>query len=155
LNVSAKDKGTGKEASVQIKQSSGLSESEIEKMRKDAEAHAADDKRRVDLASARNEAEHQCYALEKMIKEQGEKLKPQDKEPIEQAIVKVRETAKGDSPETIKAAVNELEQVAQAFAKQLYSQAGATGEGAPTSDAPEASSSKPGDDAIDAEFEVK
>ena len=155
LNVSAKDKGTGKEASVQIKQSSGLSESEIEKMRKDAEAHASEDKRRVELASARNEAEHQCYALEKMMKEQGDKLQAKDKEPIEKAIVKVRETAKGDSPETIKAAVNELEQVAHAFAKSVYSAAGEGG-AAPGGDAgPEPAANKPGDDAIDAEFEVK
>ncbi len=153
LNVSAKDKGTGKEASVQIKQSSGLSESEIEKMRKDAEAHASEDKQRVELASARNEAEHQCYALEKMMKEQGEKLQAKDKEPIESAIAKVRETAKSDNAEAIKSAVNELEQVAHAFAKSVYS---AAGEGAATGEqsAPEAAN-KPGDDAIDAEFEVK
>jgi molecular chaperone DnaK len=156
LNVSAKDKGTGKEASVQIKQSSGLSTEEIERMRKEAEANAADDKRKVELATARNEAEHQAYALEKMIKEQGEKLSAGDKEPLEKAIAKVRETAKGDNPETIKSAVNELEQVAHAFAKTLYSQPGA--EGGPASDAdagPTAGGQKPGDDAIDAEFEVK
>lgn len=156
LNVSAKDKGTGKEASVQIKQSSGLDESEIERMRKDAESHAAEDKRRVELASARNDAEHQCYALEKMIKEQGEKLSASDKEPLEKAIAKVRETAKEDNVDAIKSAVNELEQVSHAFAKTLYSQ---TGEGGATAagagpQEPE-SGSKPGDDAIDAEFEVK
>jgi molecular chaperone DnaK len=157
LNVSAKDKGTGKEASVQIKQSSGLNESEIERMRKDAESHAAEDKRRVELASARNDAEHQCYALEKMIKEQGEKLSASDKEPLEKAIAKVRETAKQDDVDAIKSAVNELEQVSHAFAKTLYSQAGDAG-AAPEAGgaAPEAESGqKPGDDAIDAEFEVK
>jgi molecular chaperone DnaK len=155
LNVSAKDKGTGKEASVQIKQSSGLSTEEIERMRKEAETNAAEDKKKVELATARNEAEHQCYALEKMIKEQGEKLSASDKEPMEKAIAKVRETAKGDNPETIKSAVNELEQVAHAFAKTLYSQPGAEG-AAPGADAgPAAGGQKPGDDAIDAEFEVK
>jgi molecular chaperone DnaK len=156
LNVSAKDKGTGKEASVQIKQSSGLDESEIERMRKDAESHAAEDKRRVELASARNDAEHQCYALEKMIKEQGEKLSAGDKEPLEKAIAKVRETAKEDNVDAIKSAVNELEQVSHAFAKTLYSQTGEAG-AAPESAGPQESESgpKPGDDAIDAEFEVK
>ena len=155
LNVSAKDKGTGKEASVQIKQSSGLSPEEIERMRKEAETNAADDKRKVELATARNEAEHQAYALEKMIKEQGDKLAEKDKEPIEKAIAKVRETAKGDDPEAIKTAVNELEQVAHAFAKTLYNQPGAEG-AAPSPEAgPDAGGQKPGDDAIDAEFEVK
>jgi molecular chaperone DnaK len=155
LNVSAKDKGTGKEASVQIKQSSGLSPEEIERMRKEAEANAAEDKRKVELATARNEAEHQAYALEKMIKEQGDKLAEKDKEPIEKAIAKVRETAKGDSPEAIKSAVNELEQVAQAFAKTLYSQSAADGSSAAPEAGAESSGQKPGDDAIDAEFEVK
>ncbi len=155
LNVSAKDKGTGKEASVQIKQSSGLSPEEIERMRKEAETNAADDKRKVELATARNEAEHQAYALEKMIKEQGDKLAEKDKEPIEKAIAKVRETAKGEDPEAIKTAVNELEQVAHAFAKTLYSQPGAEG-AAPVPEAgAESGGQKPGDDAIDAEFEVK
>jgi molecular chaperone DnaK len=154
LNVSAKDKGTGKEASVQIKQSSGLSPEEIERMRKEAESNAAEDKRKVELATARNDAEHQCYALEKMIKEQGEKLAEKDKEPIEKAIAKVRETAKEDNPEAIKSAVNELEQVAHAFAKTLYTQPGAEGAAAPEG-GPAAAATKPGDDAIDAEFEVK
>jgi molecular chaperone DnaK len=154
LNVSAKDKSSGKEASVQIKQSSGLSTEEIERMRKDAESHAAEDKRKVELATARNDAEHQAYALEKLIKEQGEKLSASDKEPLEKAIAKVRETAKGDNVETIKSAVNDLEQVAQAFVKSIQSQAGAGP--APGGDTGEqAQGPKPGDDAIDAEFEVK
>ena len=155
LNVSAKDKGTGKEASVQIKQSSGLSPEEIERMRKEAETNAADDKRKVELATARNEAEHQAYALEKMIKEQGDKLAEKDKEPIEKAIAKVRETAKGEDPEAIKTAVNELEQVAHAFAKTLYSQPGAEGAAPAPEAGAESGGQKPGDDAIDAEFEVK
>ncbi len=99
LNVSAKDLGTGKEQTVRIEQSSGLSESEIEKMRRDAESHADEDKKKRALVEARNEAESRAYQLEKLIKQQGDKLKDSDKQALEAAIAKVREAAKGDDAE--------------------------------------------------------
>ena len=108
LNVSAKDLGTGKEASVRIEQSSGLSETEIERMRKDAESHAEEDRRKFELVEARNQADQMCYQLEKMMKENAEKLADADKEPLKRAIEKVRAAAKGDDVQAIKSSVGEL-----------------------------------------------
>ncbi len=148
--------GTGKEHTVRIEQSSGLNESEIERMRKDAEAHAAEDKRKRELAEARNQAESMCFQLEKMMKEHADKLSAGDKGPLETAIGKVRETAKGEDTDAIKSAIAELEQVAHAFSKTLYeSKGGAAG----SATADRAAGSQPkgssDDEAIDAEFEVK
>jgi molecular chaperone DnaK len=109
LNVSAKDLGTGTEQTVRIEQSSGLSDTEIEKMRKDADSHADEDKKKRALVEARNEAESRAYQLEKMIKQQGDKLKDSDKSALEAAIAKVREAAKGDDANRIKSAISELE----------------------------------------------
>ncbi len=160
LNVSAKDLGTGTEQTVRIEQSSGLSESEIEKMRRDAESHADEDKKKRALVEARNEAESRAYQLEKLIKQQGEKLRDTDKQSLEAAIAKVREAAKGDDAATIKAAISELEAASHAMSEALYKSAAGAGAG------PEASGSQPGstdgastgaseDDVVDAEFEVK
>ena len=157
LNVSAKDLGTNKEASVRIEQSSGLSDAEIERMQQDAEAHAEDDKQRVELANLRNQGDQLAYQLEKTMKENDEQLTDADKAPLEQAIEKVREKAKGDDIESLKSAVEELEQASHAFSKTIYEKAGAAeaaaadAGGAP----PEAEDTSGDDDAIDAEFEVK
>ncbi|MEX0642159.1 MAG: molecular chaperone DnaK [Pirellulales bacterium] len=161
LSVSAKDLGTGTEQTVRIEQSSGLSDSEIEKMRRDADAHAAEDKKKRALVEARNEAESRAYQLEKLIKQQGEKLRDTDKQAIEAAIAKVREAAKGEDPERIKAAVGELEAASHAMSEALYkATAGASAgpqaagtNGGPTDGA--ATGQSADDDAIDAEFEVK
>src|SRR6188508_1524131 len=160
LSVSAKDLGTGVEQTVRIEQSSGLSESEIEKMRKDADSHAAEDKKKRALVEARNEAESRAYQLEKMIKQQGDKLKDSDKSALEAAIVKVREAAKGDDANRIKSAISELEAASHAMSEALYKSAAGAGAG------PEAGGPQPGaadgastgageDDVVDAEFEVK
>src|SRR5207253_8059637 len=97
LNVSAKDLGTGKEQSVRIEQSSGLTEDEINKMRKDAELHAEEDKRKRQLAELRNQADSMCYQVEKLMKEQGDKIKAGDKAPLEAAIKKASDAAKTDN----------------------------------------------------------
>jgi len=155
LNVSAKELGTGKEQSVKIEQSSGLTESEIDKMRKDAELHADEDKKKRALAEARNQADSMAYSVEKLIKEHGEKLKDADKQPLESAIAKAREAAKSENVDAIKAATAELEQASHALSKVLYEsqQAGAGGAGAGAS---ADGGKKPGDDeVVDAEFEVK
>jgi molecular chaperone DnaK len=154
LHVSAKDLGTGKEASVRIEQSSGLSDTEIEKMQKDAEEHAEEDKRKFELVEARNQADQMCYQLEKMMKENDEKLSDSDKQPLEKAITKVREAAKGDDAQAIKSAVSELEQASHALSKVLYEQA-APEPAAAAATAGDSESSGSNDDAIDAEFEVK
>ncbi len=157
LNVSAKDKGTGKQQSVRIEQSSGLSEEEIQRMRKDAEAHADEDRKKKDLVDARNEAEARSFAMEKLLKEHADKLREADKDAVTKSIEKVREAAKGEDPAKIKAAVSELEQASHALSKTLYeagarpgAEAGAgAGAGAKTDGKGGA------DEPIDAEFEVK
>ena len=96
-----------------------------------------------------------CYQLEKLMKEHQEKLKESDREPLERAVQKTREKAKGDDPAAIKSAIEELEQASHAFSKAIYEKTGAAG-ASPEGDAPQPKSSAAGgDDAIDAEFEVK
>ncbi|MFN5321337.1 MAG: molecular chaperone DnaK [Planctomycetota bacterium] len=151
LNVTAKDLGTGKEAQVAIKESSGLSKDEINRMQTDAESHAEEDRRKFELASARNEADNMCYQLEKMMKEHSEKLKDSDKAPLEAAMKKVREAAEGEDIASIKSAVKELEAASHALSKLMYEKAGATAEAGSAS----GTGKSDGDDAIDAEFEVK
>lgn len=158
LDVRAKDLGTGKEVVQRIEKTSGLSKEEIEKMRRDAEAHADEDKRKLELATLRNQADQMCYQLEKMMKENAEKLRDGDKEPLEKAIQSTREAAKGNDPATIKSAVEQLEAASHAFSKVLYERGGsAGGEQAAGGPAPEAASSggKGDDDVIEGEFEVK
>ena len=154
LNVSAKDLGTGKEANVEIKESSGLSDDEIEKMKSDAEVNAEDDRKQYELVTARNEGETMCYQMEKMMEEHKDKLQDSDKAPLEAAITKVRESITGVDTEAIKSAVKELEQTSHALSKAMYENAEADGEAPPEgADATEAPAAE--DDAIDAEFEVK
>ena len=158
LNVSAKDLGTGKEQSVRIEQSSGLNEAEIEKMRKDAEEHAEEDKKRRELAELRNQADSMCYQVEKLIKENSEKIQESDKGPLETAIAKARDAAKTEDVAAIKSAIGELEQASHGLSKTLYESqqaaGGAAGGDAGQEAAPESGSS--GDDeVVDAEFEVK
>lgn len=157
LNVTAKDLGSGKSAKVEIKQSSGLSKDEIEQMRRDAEAHADEDKEKLELATVRNQADQMCWQLEKMIKENAEKLTDADKEPLEKAIAKTRETAKTSETAAIKSAVEQLEQASHAFSKVLYERGGAASaaEGAEGAEPSETPPGKSDDDVIEGEFEVK
>ncbi len=154
LNVSAREMGSGKEASVKIQQSSGLSKTEIEAMQKDAEEHAEEDRRQFELAEARNKAQHLTYELEKQMRENAEKLNDSDREPLNAAIAKVRKAAESTDTESIKSATNELEQAAQAFSKVLYEKASSGGSASGGGSAQQASGSDD-EDAIDAEFEVK
>ena len=147
LNVSAKDLKNGKQASVKIEQSSGLSKDEIERMRRDAESHAEEDRKQVELAEARNRGENTIHALEKAINDQGDKLAASDREPLEAAIKKLREALGTNDAEAIKLATAELEQTANAFRSAFAS--------TPQSSTASPESKGPNDDAIDAEFEVK
>ena len=149
LNVSAKDLGTNKEASVRIEESSGLSEDEIGSMRDDAEQHAEDDRKAIELVEARNQADQLCYQIEKTISENAETLSDGDKEPLEESISRVRELAQGEDSDAIKAAVSELEQTAHALSKTLYENSQSESEESAATNASD------DDDAIDAEFEVK
>ncbi len=155
LNVAAKDLGTGKEQTVRIEQSSGLSETEIERMRKDADEHAAEDRKKRELAELHNQAESMCFQLEKLIKEHSDKLSGADKSALEAAIKKTRDVASSTDAEAIKAALAELEQASHAVSKTLY-EAGAKAAGPQPAGGPAAGADPgPKDDAIDAEFEVK
>ena len=120
LSVNAKDLGSNKEQSVTIEQSSGLNEEEIEKMRKDAELHAEEDKQKQRLAEVRNRSEALCFQTEKLMKENEEKLSDTDKAPLEAAIAKAREAAKGEDADAIQSAHDALEQASHALSKVLY-----------------------------------
>lgn len=154
LNVKAKELGSGKEASVTMNEAAGLDEAEIEQMRKDAESNADEDKRQFELAEARNKASNMSYQLEKLMKDNDEKLSDADKAPLEQAIEKVKKAADGEDVAVIKQATDELEAASQAFSKVLYEK-GAADSASPAGDAGGAPAADADDDAIDAEFEVK
>ena len=159
VNVSAKDLGTGKEQSIQITASSGLSDADIEKLVKEAEAHAADDKKKQDLISARNQADGLIYGTEKSIKDLGDKLDAALKSDIEGKIASLKTLMEGEDVEAIKKATEELAQASHKLAEQLYSQAQGQQPGA---DAAGAAGAQPGagaaggkkadDDVIDADF---
>ncbi len=158
LNVSAKDLGTGKEQKIRIESSSGLSQSDVEQMRRDAESHAEEDKRKRELIEARNHADQVIYQIEKSLKEHGDKLAESDKAPITSAINNLKEKVKGDDAAAIKAGIEQLSQASHAMAQHLYKQAstaGAGGEAGPAPGGPTPSEPGKKDDVIDAEFEVK
>jgi len=159
VNVSAKDLGTGKEQSIQITASSGLSDADIEKLVKEAEAHAADDKKKQDLISARNQADGLIYGTEKSIKDLGDKLDAALKSDIEGKIASLKTLMEGEDVEAIKKATEELAQASHKLAEQLYSQAqgqqpGAAAAGAAGAQpgAGAAGGKKADDDVIDADF---
>ncbi|HKS38611.1 MAG TPA: molecular chaperone DnaK, partial [Verrucomicrobiae bacterium] len=120
LHVSAKDLGTGKEQKITITASSGLSKDEIEKMRKDAELHADEDKQKREEMETRNEADNAVYRSEKMLKDNAEKLSGDDKSKIEKAVNEVKEALKGSETPAIKTASEKLNEVWQAVSAELY-----------------------------------
>ena len=160
LNVSAKDKATGKEQSIRITASGGLSEDEIESMVADAEANAEADKQFEELITARNSAEGLVNAARKTLEEGGEHATDDEKAAIEAAIAEAEEAVKGDDKDAIDAAANKLTETTGPVAQKMYAaqaeSAGATGAG-PQADAGEAAGGSEttgsGDDAVDAEFE--
>ncbi|NLX55453.1 MAG: molecular chaperone DnaK [Planctomycetaceae bacterium] len=156
LNVGARDLGTQKEATIRIEQSAGLSDTEIERMRQDAEAHAEEDRRQFELVEARNQADQMCYQLEKLMRENADKLGENDRAPLEKAVEKTREVAKGSDTQAIRSAISELEQASQAFSKTLYERAQAGPQPDQASSQTKGQAGSGGDDdAIDAEFEVQ
>ena len=156
VNVSAKDLGTGKEQSIQITASSGLSDADIEKLVKEAEAHAADDKKKQDLISARNQADGLIYGTEKSIKDLGDKLDAALKSDIEGKIASLKTLMEGEDVEAIKKVTEELAQASHKLAEQLYSQAQGQQPGADAAGAQPgagaAGGKKADDDVIDADF---
>ncbi len=147
VNVTAKDKATNKEQQIRIQASGGLSDADIEKMVKDAEINAADDKRRRELVDARNQGESMIHSAEKSLTEHGDKVSSADKGAIETAVAALKTALEGEEVEDIKARTNELVQASMKLGEAMYkAQAGAEGgDGAAAQDAPK-------DDVIDADF---
>jgi len=145
LNVSAKDKGTGKEQSIVIKASSGLSDDEIEKMVQDAEANAAEDQKFEELVAARNMGDGMVHSVKKMLEEAGDKVSEEEKTAVEEAITELEEALKSDDKDNIEAKTKALTEASQAIAEKMYAEQAA--QGAPGEAQAEA------DDAVDAEFE--
>ncbi|WP_425089001.1 molecular chaperone DnaK [Stappia sp.] len=152
VNVSAKDKGTGKEQQIRIQASGGLSDADIEKMVKDAEAHADEDKKRKELVEARNQGEALAHSTEKSLKDYGDKVSAEDKGAIETAIAELKTALEGEDLEAIQAKTQALSEVSMKLGEAMYKaaqaeeEAGASADGA--EDAPKAD-----DDVVDADFE--
>ena len=155
LNVSAKDKATGKEQSIVIKASSGLSDEEIENMVKDAEAHAEEDSKARELIETRNMAENMIHATKKSMTDLGEKVEEQEKKDIEAAIADLEEVLKGDDKEAISEKTTKLTEVAGKLAERAYAEQQGSPDAADAGVNPEAGDSKDSadDDVVDAEFE--
>ena len=164
LNVSAKDLGTGKEQKISITGSSGLSKEEVEQLRKDAEAHAEEDRKTRETAEARNNADNLAYQCEKQLSELGDKLSPDQKKGVEDAIKDVREKLNGTDVDAIKNATEELQKRFQGISAELYKQAaaqkqaehpgGEPGDSGHTGTAGGGSAEKADDNVVDADFEV-
>ncbi|MDH5612182.1 MAG: molecular chaperone DnaK [Gammaproteobacteria bacterium] len=152
LNVSAKDKATGKQQSIVIKASSGLSDEEVEQMIKDAEAHADEDKKARALVDARNAAENMIHATEKSIKDLGDKVDAGEKSQAEAAIADLKETLKGNDKDAIEAKTTALTEVASKIAEKAYAAQAEANDAQSGADTTNASADKE-NDAVDAEFE--
>ena len=155
LKVTAKDLGTGKEAKVEIKGSSGISKEEVDRMRKDAELHADEDKRKLEIINARNEADNTVFQIEKQLKEHGSKLSDSTKTVVQGAIDRVKESCKGEDAQAIKQATSDLITASQELAKHMSGGPGDAGQSGAAPGQGAAPGGKGGDDVIDAEFEVK
>lgn len=151
LNVSARDKATGKEQSIVIKASSGLSDQEIDNMIQDAEAHAEEDRKARELVEARNMAENMIHATRKSLAELGDKAEEQEKKDIEAAIADLETALKGDDKDAIAAKTTKLTEVAGKLAEKAYAAQQAAGAGPETASASKPEAGK--DDVVDADFE--
>ncbi len=160
LNVSAKDKATGKEQKIRIESSSGLSKDEIEKMRRDAESHAAEDKRKRETVEARNRADQLIWQTEQTLKEHGDKVPADERGKIESATNQLKEAMKGDDANAIRKSMEALMTASQTIGRILYEEAAKKGGGPGTAGATAGAGTAGGekkkdDDVIDAEYEVK
>jgi molecular chaperone DnaK len=162
VHVSAKDLGTGKEQSIKITSSSGLTEEEIEKLVKDAEANAEEDKRKKDLIEARNQADTLVYSVEKNLKDMGEQIDAGEKSNIESKISALKKAMEGDDLAAISSAQEELTQASHKLAEAMYAKASSKTEGqgpdqgagaGPAAGAGQAGAGKGDEDVVDADFE--
>jgi molecular chaperone DnaK len=166
LSVAAKDKGTGKESKITVQNAGGLSKDEIEKMKRDAEQHAGEDKKRRETIDLKNQGESLAYQTEKTLKDYGEKVSGDVRGSIESALNNLKETLKGDDGDRIKKAMENLTNVSHKLAEEMYKAGAAPGgapgpEGGPSTAGPDRATAGAGagakkdEDVIDAEFEVK
>lgn len=160
VNVSAKDMGTGKEQSIKIQSSSGLSEEDIQRLVREAEAHASEDKKKQETIEARNHADSLIYGTEKSLNDLGDKVDAAVKSDVEGKIAALRKTMEGDDAAAIKAATEELAKASHKLAEQLYQQqapnGGAQQPGAGANPGAGAAQGNNNDDVVDADFtEVK
>jgi molecular chaperone DnaK len=164
LNVVAKDRGSNKENKITVQNSGGLSKDDIEKMKRDAEAHAAEDKKRREVIDLKNQGEALAYSTEKSLKEYGDKVDGATRGSIESALNQLRDALKGDDGEVIKKSMENLNAVSQKLGEAMYKASAPGGGASPGSPAPEAQTDrgttasgekKKDDDVIDAEYEVK
>jgi len=162
LNVSAKDLGTGKQQSIEIKSSSGLSEAEIERMTKEAESHADEDRKKREVVDLKNQADQLIYSTEKTLKEHGDKVSGDTRGKIESAVNNLKEAIKGENADAIRKAMENLSEAGQELGKVLYEEAAkkqaASAASQQTEQTPPPEGEvkrKGGDDVIDAEFEAK
>ncbi len=159
VHVSAKDLGTGKEQSIKITASSGLTEDEIDKLKKDADLHAEEDKKKRDLVDSRNAADSQIYATEKSLKEAGDKVDSSTKQEIESAISNLRKAMEGDDAAEIKRLSDELNQASHKIAEVLYQQAAQSqaqsdqGQGTAGTGGESGSEKKEEEEVVDADYE--
>jgi len=160
INVSAKDKATGKEQSIRIEGSGGLSKEDIERMKKDAEAHAADDVKKAELVKLRNVGDNTAYQIEQQLSEHGDKIPADERAKVEAAINNLRATLKGDDADAIKKANDQLMKDAQTIGKIIYEKAAQQAQPSESARAEPGDGGEGGgppkdDNVIDAEFEVK
>jgi len=156
VHVSAKDLGTGKEQSIRITASSGLSKEEIDKLTREAESHVEEDKRKKDLIEARNQADSLVYQIEKNIKEFGDKIDASEKAKIEDHVATVKKAMEGDDAGAIRSAQDELARASHKLAEAMYSKTSGPqqpGAGAGPEAGPKAAGGKKDDNVVDAEFE--
>ncbi len=158
LKVTAQDKATGRSQHITITASSGLSESEVDKMRQEAEAHADDDKKRKELIEARNHADNLIYTTEKTIRDLGDKVPGEMKTKADEASKKLKDLMGSEDVEVIKKATDELGQILQGIGAAAYQQTGPTagepqGEPGPAAGEPSGEQTPPGgEDVVDGEF---
>ena len=155
VNVSAKDQATGKEQSIQITASSGLSPEEIDNLVKDAEMNAEEDKKKKELVEARNSADALIYSTEKSIKELGDKVDSETKSKVEEASAALKKAMEGENTEEIKRLSEELTQISHKLAEAMYQQASASEQQADAGgeSADQAGGAAPEEDVVDADFE--
>jgi len=153
LNVSAKDKATGKEQSIVIKASSGLSDEEVDAMVKDAEIHADEDKKFHELVTARNTADQMIHATEKSLEDLGDQVEAEEKKSIEAAVAELKEAVKGDDKDDIEAKTAKLTEVSGKLAERVYANQAQQGAGDAADAASETSADAKADDVVDADFE--